>query len=202
MRFSSTRIRSLSAPGMSWSSSSTTVTLEPSASYTVAISSPMMPPPITSSCSGISSTSSAPVESITRGSSGTNGSVAASEPAAMMQLSNATTVSPTAIVFGPVNSPVPRTTWTLRCLASDSRPPVSRPTTPSFQARTLSMSTLGSLNSIPASPSSPASVSTLAMCSSAFDGMQPTFRQTPPSCSPRSIRATDSPRSAARNAAV
>ena len=103
---------------------------------------------------------------------------------------------------GAVNSPVPRTTWTLRCLASDSRPPVRRPTTLSFHARTLSMSIVGASKLMPASPSSAASVRTLATCSSAFDGMQPTFRQTPPSCSPRSIRATVSPRSAARNAAV
>ena len=125
-----------------------------------------------------------------RVSSGRNGSDAASEPAAMMQCSKPTTVSPTLIVLGPVNSPVPRTTWTLRCLASDSRPPVSLPTTPSFHARTLSTSIVGFSNVMPASPSSSASVSTFATCSSALDGMQPTFRQTPPSCSPRSIRAT------------
>ncbi len=83
-----------------------------------------MPPPMTSSRSGIPLTSSAPVESTIRSSSGRNGSDAASEPAAMMQCSKPTTVSPTLIVFGPVNSPVPRTTWTLRCLASDSRPPI------------------------------------------------------------------------------
>ena len=148
------------------------------------------------------STSSAPVESTIRGSSGRNGSDAASEPAATMQCSKPTTVSPTAIVFGPVNAPLPRTTCTLRCFASDSRPPVSFPTTPFFHSRTLSMSTCGSPNEIPASPSSCASVSTFATCSSALDGMQPTFRQTPPSVSPRSISATDSPRSAARNAAV
>ena len=120
----------------------------------------------------------------------------------MMQCSKPTTVSPTLIVFGPVNSPAPRTTCTLRCLASDSRPPVSLPTTPFFNSRTLSTSIFGASKVMPASPSSAASVITLATCSSALDGMQPTFRQTPPSCSPRSIRATDRPRSAARNAAV
>ena len=137
-----------------------------------------------------------------RSSSGRNGSVAASEPAAMMQCSKPTTVSPTLMVFGDVNSPDPRTTWTLRCLASCSRPPVSRLTTPFLYSRTLSMSIFGASNVMPASPSSTASVMTLATCRSAFDGMQPTFRQTPPSTSPRSIRATERPRSAARNAAV
>ena len=108
-----------------------------------------MPPPMTSSRSGMPSTSSAPVESMIRSSSGRNGSDAASEPAAMMQCSKPTTVSPTSIVFGPVNSPVPRTTWTLRCLASDSRPPVSLPTTPFFHSRTLSTSIFGASNVMP-----------------------------------------------------
>ena len=79
---------------------------------------------------------------------------------------------------------------------------MSRPTTSFFQARMWSMSIVGLPKEMPESPSSSASVSTLATCSSAFDGMQPTFRQTPPSVSPRSISATDRPRSAARNAAV
>ena len=40
--------RSASAPGMSWPVSSTTESFAPSAAYTVAISRPMMPPPMTS----------------------------------------------------------------------------------------------------------------------------------------------------------
>ena len=47
-----------------------------------------------------------------------------------------------------------------------------------------------------------ASASTLATCSRAFDGMQPTLRQTPPSRECRSTRVTPRPRSAARKAAV
>ena len=59
----------------------------------MAISRPMIPPPSTSSRSGMPSSSSAPVESITRGSScGTNGSVTGSEPAAMMAWSKLTVV--------------------------------------------------------------------------------------------------------------
>src|SRR5688572_29957969 len=42
----------------------------------------------------------------------------------------------------------------------------------------------------------------LAACSNALEGMQPTFRHTPPSWGRRSISVTRSPRSAARNAAV
>ena len=83
--------RSLSAPGISWSISSTTEIRVPSSAYTVAISRPMIPPPSTSSVSGMSARSSAPVESITRGSScGTNGSATGSEPAAMIAASNDT----------------------------------------------------------------------------------------------------------------
>ena len=47
-----------------------------------------------------------------------------------------------------------------------------------------------------------ASSITFAACNSALEGMQPTLRQTPPSCGQRSIKATFMPRSAARKAAV
>src|SRR4030095_648764 len=40
-----------------------------------------------------------------------------------------------------------------------------------------------------------------AVCNSAFDGMQPTLRQTPPSVAYRSTRTVFIPRSAARHAA-
>ena len=72
----------------------------------MAISRPMIPPPSTSSRSGMRSSSSAPVESITRGSScGMNGSCTGSEPAAMIAASNDTVlVDPsgpvTASLFG------------------------------------------------------------------------------------------------------
>ena len=59
----------------------------------MAISRPMMPPPSTSSRSGMLSRSRAPVESMTRGSScGMNGRVTGSEPAAMIAASNDTVV--------------------------------------------------------------------------------------------------------------
>ncbi len=186
MRFASGRTRSLSAPGMSESISSTTVIFEPSASYTVAISSPMMPPPMTSRRFGISGSSSALVESMMRLSSyGKPGMRATLDPAAMMQWSNETVLTPCAVstrtVWGEANCAVPCTTCTLRCFASPVRPLVSLPTTPAFHARSLSRLILGLPNSMPACATSSASVSTLAMCSSALDGMQPTFRHTPPS---------------------
>jgi hypothetical protein len=48
-------------------------------------------------------------------------------------------------------------------------------------ARSLSRSMLGAAKLTPQSPMCCASSITPAMCSSAFDGMQPTLRQTPPS---------------------
>ena len=69
------------------------------------------------------------------------------EPAATMALSKVTIFSPSAVctarLLGEVNFAVPRTTCTLRCLASPARPPVSLPITLSFQVRMASMSIFG-----------------------------------------------------------
>ena len=90
--------------------------------------------------------------------------------------------SSTAIWLGPVNLPAPCTTLTLRCLASRARPPVSLADhVVSFQPRSLSRSICGLPKRRPWAAISSASVITLAACSSALDGMQPTLRQTPPS---------------------
>src|SRR2546423_1285396 len=99
----------------------------------------MIPPPSTSSRSGTPSSSRAPVESITRGSScGTKGSVTASDPAAMIAWSKLTVVvepseAVTSTWFIEVNRPVPVTVVTLRCLASPVSPPVSRCLLPRLQ---------------------------------------------------------------------
>ena len=181
MRFWSGLTRSGSQPGISWSSISTTVTREPSASYTAAISSPMIPPPITSSRLGIEASSRAPVESKIRGSSGSSGRRTDSEPAAMMQFSKEIVRSPTSSEFGPRKRASPWTTSTWRCLARASRPPVSFLTTDSFQPRRPSMSIEGRPNLIPCAAMSSASAIVRAAWSSVLEGMQPTFRQTPPS---------------------
>ncbi len=99
-----------------------------------------MPPPITRSRFGTPSSSSAPVESITRGSScGMKGILIGSDPAAITALSKPMTVvlpsCSTAIWCGLTKRAVPVTTVTLRCLARPPRPPVRRLTTPSFQLR-------------------------------------------------------------------
>ncbi len=130
MRLVKTLTMSLSAAGITWSNISTTSISEPSAWYTVPISRPMIPPPMTSIRFGTSFSSRASVESHTRGSScGINGNWIGREPAAMIALSKLITVLPfspsTSRVLAPVNLPRPLTTFTLRPLAIPARPPVS-----------------------------------------------------------------------------
>ncbi|GJE59992.1 hypothetical protein MPOCJGCO_2101 [Methylobacterium trifolii] len=135
-----------------------------------------------------------------------NGILIGSEPAAMIAWSKPITVflpsCSTSTWFGLTKRPVPRTTVTLRCLASPTRPPVRRLTTPSFQSRSLSMSICGAVKLMPWEAMAWVSSMTFAACSRAFDGMQPTLRQTPPSVAQRSTSTTLLPRSAARKAAV
>ena len=82
---------------------------------------------------------------------------------------------------GATKRPTPRTTSTLRCFASTVSPPVSFATTEAFQSRSRARSILGSPKAIPRVAISSASSMTLAACNSALEGMQPTFRHTPPS---------------------
>ena len=105
-------------------------------------------------------------------------------------------------MLGVVKVPVPIRVWTLRCLARPARPPVSRLTTLSFQARRASRSMVGVVKVSPAWLISLVSAMTLAAWSRALEGMQPTLRQTPPRGPRESIMTTVRPRSAARNAAV
>ena len=155
---------------------------------------------------GMKLISSAAVESQMRESAGMNPGAAGSEPAAMIALLKRTTRAPSAVstrrVLAEVNLPSPYTTLTLRCLARPVRPPVSFLTTPSFQPRIAAGSNVGAPKLTPCEPIALASSTTLATCSSAFDGMQPTLRQTPPSVGRASTRTTFCPRSAARKAAV
>ena len=98
-----------------------------------------------------------------------------------MQCSKAIAVPSTSTVWSEVKLAVPVTTSTLRCRASPSSPPVSFPTTSSFQPRSLSTSISGSPNFSPKPAASSASAATRAAWSRAFEGMQPTLRHTPPS---------------------
>ena len=70
-------------------------------------------------------------------------------------------VRPTSSAFGPVNVPLPVTTSTLRPLAIWATPPVSLPTTPSFQLAQLVEVDLRLAEATPCSPSSSASAITL-----------------------------------------
>src|SRR5450830_1439036 len=73
LNFCQTLTMSRSAPCIRPSIISTTSMRAPSVEYTVAISRPMMPPPMTSMRFGTWRSSSAPVESTMRGSCGTKG---------------------------------------------------------------------------------------------------------------------------------
>ena len=77
--------------------------------------------------------------------------------------------------------PLPVTTVTFLIFAICARPPVSLPTTLFLCATSFAGSTFGAPNSTPTAPKCATSSITAATCSIAFDGMQPTLRQTPPS---------------------
>ena len=80
-------------------------------------------------------------------------------------------------------------------------PPVSRSTIFCFHATIFAMSTETAPSEMPMSPASCARSTTVDAWIIAFDGMQPTFRHTPPSFS-RSTQITFLPRCAARMAAT
>ena len=76
-------------------------------------------------------------------------------------------------VLGPTKTPRPCRYRILRLFVSWPRPPVSLPTTPSFQAVSLAMSMEGLPKLTPMASASRASLTTRAACKNAFDGMQP-----------------------------
>ena len=85
MRLARMFTRSRSAPGNRPLVISTTVTFVPSAAYTLPSSRPIYPPPTTSSDFGMSGSSSAPVESMSRGLSMLRpGTVDGRDPVAMI----------------------------------------------------------------------------------------------------------------------
>ena len=158
----------------------------------------------------MSASSSAPVESITRGLPMSKAGIRAGrEPLARMQWSNVRVwLAPPAVaaaisrVLGLVNRALPRTMVTLRRRANWPRPPVSVEMTLSLRARSASTFTVGRGKWTPHSSISRVSASTRPTCRRALDGMQPRSRQVPPSRSSRSTRVTAMPRSAARKAAA
>ena len=122
------RAASLSSPGRIRSRNSTTVTFEPSRAHTEPSSSPIMPPPITSSRLGTDLNDSAPVELTTLSSSTViPGRLDGTEPEAMMMflvsivwpgpLSGVTSTLPGAAI-----EPVPRKVVILFFLNRNSMP--------------------------------------------------------------------------------
>ena len=96
----------------------------------------------------------------------------------------------------------PCTTSTPRALASAASPWARRSMDRWVQARSFAASTRGGPNVTPASAAAAASWISAAMPRSAFEGMQPTWRHSPPSAPRASTRTVSSPRSAARKAAA
>ena len=122
----------------------------------MAISSPMIPPPSTSSRSGMSSRS--------RRAGGVDHPrvvvrderqphrLRAGRDDRRVERHRASSTRPArrrTACSVEVNVPVPTRVWTLRCLASPVSPPVSRVTTPSFQPRSASRSIVGAAKERP-----------------------------------------------------
>ena len=112
-----------------------------------------------------------------------NGSWIGREPAAMMALSKLMVVGPfspstTGVSAGELARAVDHFHFTAFRHASQTAGQLSDDF--SFQTRTLSMSVFGSPKTMPCSASALASSITLATCSSALEGIHPTFRQTRP----------------------
>ena len=197
---------SSSMPGSSLSRYSTTVTCAPSLHQTEPSSSPITPPPMTTIFFGTALSSSAPVESTTTClslSTSTPGSGATEEPVAMMMFFAVTVSSPTLTVCASWKVAWPFFQSTLFFLNRKATPLVSPSTASRRCACILSRSSLG-VTSMPISAIVPllAALKYSDACSIAFDGMQPTLRQVPPSVSRLSAQAVFRPSWAARIAAT
>ena len=184
------------------SRNSTTVTCAPRRPQTEPSSSPITPPPMTTRRFGTSGSSRAPVEeTIFCSSISMPGSGVTSEPVAMTMALDAVMVPTpsTSTVFGAVMRPAPFSQAILFFLNRNSMPPV------------FSLTTLSLWDSMPGRSSStpPTLMPNLARpclassyfsdaASSALEGMQPTFRQVPPSALRFSTQATLKPSCAAR----
>ena len=203
--FASSFAASSSSDGMSRGSISITVTSLPKRAKIEANSTPMIPPPRTTSRRGTSVCASRPVESTQRGESRPSiGGRSGNEPVATIAWRKVTSSPPsTAIVFASRKRPVPFTHSTLFALNRLATPPVICATTCAFHSFDAPKSSCGSPTRTPNFPKlSCASLSANAVCTHAFVGMQPTRRHVPPSSGSFSMHATVAPSWAARIAAV
>ena len=196
---------SASMPGKMRSRNSTTVTSLPRRRHTEPSSSPITPAPTTSSLPGTFSSARAPVDDTMRFSSiSMPFSRATSEPVAMTIFFVSTVcVLPsapfTSILPGAVIVPCPMKASILFFLNRNATP-LTLPSTPSsLNFCIAARSSFGAETLIPIfSKSPPASSNRCEACSSAFEGMQPTFKHVPPKVLSFSTTATFSPSCAAR----
>jgi hypothetical protein len=134
---------------------------------------------------GTWSSASAPVESMTRCWSTLKPGISIGrEPVAITTLLAITMVSPTCTRCMPPSGfsslALPSRIWVWLPLSSVFTPPVSLPTMPPFHACSLVMSMVGAATVMPSSSACPIFSNVLAAWITAFDGMQPTLRHTPP----------------------
>ena len=194
-------------PGRMRSRNSTTVTLAPSRCHTEPSSSPITPAPTISSLPGTLSSDSAPVDDTMRFSSiSMPFSRAISEPVAItMFLVSTTCVLPSPPVTStlpvPSTLPLPWMTSILFFFIRNSTP-LTLPSMPCCLKFIIAgRSSFGAETLMPIlAKECPASSNISEACSSAFDGMQPTLRQVPPSVAFFSTTATFMPSCAARTA--
>jgi hypothetical protein len=197
-----------SAPGMVRSRNSITSTSAPSRRQTEPSSSPMMPAPITTSFLGTGDRPRAPVESTMRfWSTVTPGSGEGSEPVAMTILAVSRVVSDPSSAFtstlpGAAMAPAPLIQSTLFFLNRNSTPLVRAVTLSSFCFSICGRSSCGSTLMPRLAKPVLASSNMCEALSRALEGMQPTFRQVPPSVLRFSTQATFRPSWPARIAAL
>jgi hypothetical protein len=198
-------------------SASSTVTSAPSRRQTLPISSPMTPAPTTPRRFGTAGIARAPALSSTRTLSiGTPGSARGFDPVATITCFAASSAgfAPATASFHrspslPANDPTPWKNATLFFLNRYRMPSLFWATTRSLRASIFATSIVRPATPMPWSANAwPACAKFSDDCSSAFDGMQPTFVHVPPGAglpSPRvqsSTHATFMPSCAARIAAM
>ncbi len=177
---------SSSTKGAILGSISSTLTLQPALAKKQANSRPMTPPPMISSCLGSSCSSRMPVESSTAGLSFRPGmgGCAGTEPVAMRILSPAYSLPAQETRPGFRMRASPLTSSTPAPLSMLPTPRISMETTFCLRLCTAARSSVGlpSLRT-PNAAACRQSSSALAERSRVLVGMQPTFKQTPPSSS-------------------
>ena len=178
---------------------------EPTSVKTDANSEPITPPPMTATRSGRMPLRVLWSEVTIRSPSGSKpGMLRGTEPVEMITARPRRVCPSTSTAPSAVSRPCPATTVTLRRLSRVDRPPTSLSTTPVVRCSTRDQSGRKPPSPCGMMPKSAAWLAvryTSAVCSSALAGMQPRFRQVPPTVS-RSTMAIFSPAEAPYSAAA